>query len=504
MSGVTTLAAAESGKLHKSLGRLDIIFLTVAATISVDTIGQVAAGGGAEAFTWAVVLGVTFLVPYALVMAELGSSFPQEGGPYVWVRLAFGRLPAAIATLFYWITNPVWLGGSLAFIAAETCDAYLFSVPPGGAVDYLVKLAFIWVSIGFAVASIAYGKWLLTAGAIAKMLLVAVFGVTVVVYAAEHGVHGAAAGDFAPTTGGFLASVPLLLFALVGFEAQNGAAEEMRDPKRDVPVSVATSGTISILCYLVPIFGIIAVIPAENITGIGGFLGAIAEVFSVYGGAADALVTTVAAVFVFVLLTQGTAWMIASDRVQAVAGTDAAFPRTFGVFHEKLGTPVRVNLLSGVVATAFMLVAMQLTDGDGAAVFAVVLTIAITTLLLSYLLIFPTVLRLRTRYADVERPYRVPGGKAGLYVAFGLIYAWIALGSFVAVFPGTLEQLFGVDYDFAETWGMSRLRFEAFTLGTLAAFVLFAVGGYRWARRDREAAAHHAVPESAAAEASPA
>lgn len=93
-----------AGRLQRNLGRLDIIFLTIAATISIDTIGQIASGG-AQAFTWTAVIVLAFLVPYGLVMAELGSSFPQEGGPYVWVRLAFGRFWASLSTMFYWITN---------------------------------------------------------------------------------------------------------------------------------------------------------------------------------------------------------------------------------------------------------------------------------------------------------------------------------------------------------------------------------------------------------------
>ena len=151
---------------------------------------------------------------------------------------------------------------------------------------------------------------------------------------------------------------------MVGFEAQNGAAEEMRNPRRDVPVSVAVTGVISALCYLVPIFGITAVLPASQISGATGFLDAIGTVFGVYGPAAHVLLRITAALFIFVLLNQGSAWMIASDRVQAIAGADGTFPRFFGVFHPTLGTPVRVNLLSGVVATAFCVAATVFVQGS--------------------------------------------------------------------------------------------------------------------------------------------
>jgi len=171
--------ARVSGHLQRNLGRLDIIFLTIAATISIDTIGQIASSGGGEAFTWTAVIVVAFLVPYGLVMAELGSSFPQEGGPYVWVRLAFGRFWASVSTMFYWITNPVWLGGSLTFLAATTWSVYLVHTHEGTAGDYLFKLAFIWLAILSAIVSLRYGKWLLNVGAILKVALVAVFVVTV-------------------------------------------------------------------------------------------------------------------------------------------------------------------------------------------------------------------------------------------------------------------------------------------------------------------------------------
>ncbi|WP_223691404.1 APC family permease [Leifsonia poae] len=473
---------------HKTLGRLDIVFLSISAIIAIDTVAQIAAGGGAEAFTWTVIIGITFLFPYALVIAELGSTFHDEGGPFVWVRLAFGKLTAAIATLFYWITNPLWMGGSLVFISAATWSAYIAPLPEGSAGDIAFKLIFIWLAIGTAIIGLKYGKHIVAAGAIVKVALLVIFVVTVVVYAFQNGIHGYAAGDFSPTLGGFLAVTPVILFAVVGFEAPNGAAEEMRDPQRDVPKAIATSGIISILCYLVPIFAILAVLPASKVQGASGFLEAFKEVFSVYGLASGPVMLIAGLLFVFVVLTQASAWMIASDRVQAAAGADGAFFRYFGVFSKRFGTPVRMNLLSGIVATVFCIAATMLLKGSTAAVFTVVLTVAISTLLLSYLVIFPSIVRLRRRYPDVERPFRVPGGRAGLWIAVVIIYAWVVLGSWVAVFPGTLESVFGLKYDFIDTWGVDRPTFEGFTVGTLIVIVVMALVGYYWQRaRDRRA-----------------
>jgi len=469
--------------LRKTLGRLDIVFLAVAAVIGIDLIAQIGAIGGAEAFTWAVVIAITFLLPYALVTAELGSTFREEGGPYIWVRMAFGKLAAAVSTMYYWITNPIWLGGSLVFISAATWDAYIQPLVSGSLGDYAFKFVFVWLAIGTAIIGLQYGKWIVAAGAVCKVAFIVFFVVTVVIYAAQNGVHGYAIGDFSPTLAGFLGVTPVLLFAFVGFEAPNGAAEEMRNARRDVPIAVATSGSVAVACYLVPIFAILAVVPIEQLSGASGFMDAVAEVFTVYGDGAAPMMVAAALVFIFIALTQGSAWMIASDRVQASAAADRAFPRFFGQFSARFGTPVRMNLLSGVIATVFTVAATELVSGSATSVFNVVLTVAITTLLLSYLIIFPAVIALRRRFPDVERPYRIPGGSAGLWLSTLLIYFWVALGSWVAVFPGTLEPLFGVDYDFAETWGVSRWTFEVFTLGTLIVIIVAALLGYACTRK---------------------
>lgn len=206
------------------------------------------------------------------------------------------------------------------------------------------------------------------------------------------------------------------------------------------------------------------------------------EVFSVYGSASHVMLSVAAAAFVFVLLAQGCTWMMASDRVQAVAAADGAFPRWFGEFHAGLGTPVRVNVLSGVVATAFMFAGAQL-HGAASAAFGVVLNMAVSTLLISYLAIVPTALRLRRRFPDVERPFRVAGGRAGVRICVVLGYAWVLLGSWQTVAPGVLEHALGVRYDFAGTWGTSRVTFELFTFGTLAVIVAVALIGHAVARR---------------------
>ena len=196
--------------------------------------------------------------------------------------------------------------------------------------------------------------------------------------------------------------------------------------------------------------------PKDEIGGIDGFFDATATVFSVYGGAADGMLKVLSVCLVFVLMSQGASWMIISDRMQAIAAADGAFfGGFFGVFNRKLSTPVRMNFLSGVAGTVFLLVAMQLS-GNAGAIFDVVLIISITTFLLCYLLIIPAAVKLRSVQPERPRPFRVPVSDRGFALMGSLCFFWIALGSWVAVFPGTLEALFGIDYPFCDIWGVHR------------------------------------------------
>ena len=494
----TSFALQERRKLIKSLRRIDMVFFTICAFVGLDTLGTVASNGP-EGFLWLLITAVLFVAPYMLLMSEVGSAFTQEGGPYEWTKLAFGRLQGGVAAVLYWVTNPLWVGGSLAFTAVAAWSANISKIGNGTAGDYAFCLAFIWISITVAIISLRYGKWIPNAGAILRAVVLGLFSLTMIVYGAKHG-FSHFQGHFSPSRAVFFALVPVLLFNYVGFELQNGAAEEMENPQRDVPISILRSGIVGVLMYVVPVFCILIVLPADKVTNIGGFIDAVTVAFhGVYGGAAHGLLIFMTLCFIAALVTSGAVWMIGSDRIQAVAAYDGAFFPFFGVFNKRLGTPVRVNVMSGVVSSIFCIAALAWFNAGANATFYVVLTIAISTTLISYLWIFPTALKLRYLYPGVHRPYVHPFGKVGIWVSTLLVMFWIALGSFEAVLPGVLERMFGLSYDFKGTWGVTRAKYEAYTFGTLAIILVFALLGYWSAARVRGDVATVPIdPDSAA------
>jgi amino acid transporter len=450
----TAAAAAERAKLQRHFGRFDILFFLICTIVGVDTIASVASSGG-EAFTWMLILAVLFFVPQALLFAELGSAFPQEGGPYFWTRLAFGRLVGAVNNFLYWITNPVWIGGTLAGACVGAIEVFFNN---GNAVStpffYVIALIFVWVSVLAAILSFSQAKWLPTAGAFARFLLLGLFTISCAIYAGKHGMHGLGGSAYKPSYAGFVALVGVLLFNYVGFELPSSAGEEMTNPKRDVPFGIARSAVASVLLYALPVLGILIVLPATAVTNFGGFADAMKDVFTVYGGsiakdgtptlsgAGTILAGVGAALFILCLLTSGVTWIMGSDRALAVSCYDGAGPRFLGVINARFGTPVRVNIFSGIVATLIVILAETITSGNAAKYFVAVLGVTISTTLISYLGIYPAVWKLRRSHPEVARPFRMPWMKP-LTV---LLVALIVVATIQLIAPGLGDSWFSSNY----------------------------------------------------------
>ncbi len=486
---------SESSKLRRELGRLDTVCLLIAAVVVIDTLGAVA-NGGAQALTWLLVVSLTFFVPAGLVISELGAAFPQEGGSYIWTRLAFGRLCGALTAFLYWIESPIWLGGSLT-ITALTVFGEFFE-PLEGIWRYVFALAFIWTAIAVAIAPLSKGKRVPASGAVAQVILLTFFTATVGLYALENGVHGFGIGHFSPTWAVFIAVAPVLFYNLIGFELPSAAAGEMRNPQRDVPASIARAGVLTLVLYSVPIVAILAVVPAERITSLAGFIDAMKSVFTVYGGhvapdgtvvlagAGQALGALAAAGFIWVLLANGLTWVMGTGRSQAVACLDGAGPRCLGRFSRRLGTPVLMCLVSGGVATATMAAAFAVSGGNGERYFSVVLSLSIVLLALSNLAVFPALVKLRRSHPDVARPFRVPGGAAGAWLCSTLATAWAAFAILAVLWPGLGTP--NPDAALPDGFAGDRLGFVLAEFVSLALVLAAAFAFARLGRRSKQAA----------------
>jgi amino acid transporter len=477
-----TLATREKAKLRKVLRRFDLVLFTACAIVGLDSVAA-AAQAGAQAITWLLISFVAFLIPYGMLIAELGSAFPVEGGPYEWARMAFGRAAGAVTSILYWLSNPIWVGGTLTAATIASVNAFIVSKPLGTTAEIIVGLAFIWVTVGIAIVAFRIGKWGPNIGTFVKVAVVGIFAVLFIVFLVQHGRPAGAstAADLKPSLSGFLTAIGILVFLWVGFELSNGASEEMLNPKRDVPRMIVSSGIIAAVLYGLVILGIVLVIPGAGLSSVNGFAHAYASVAGVFHS--HVLNVLFAVGVILTLVGSGSVWLEGADRTQAIAALDGAAPAWLGRF-TSFGTPIAVNLSSGVIASVMCVLVFVSTSGSLVSFFAVMLALVISTTTLSYVFIFPALIVLRRKYPSVDRPYRVPGGKAGAWAAVIVTEAFVIVTVITLVWPGAINGWFGQSYSVKSSWGVSRAYFEWVTLGSLA--VMIALGMLFWALGERK------------------
>lgn len=442
----------EKKKLRKEFNYLDMIFYTLAALIGLDTIGAFAANG-AQSLTWLVISAITFLVPYALLTAELGSTFTQEGGMYVWCKMAGGRFFGALGAMMYWVSNPLWLGGTLAVGSIAAIKSFWFgslSYQFGGnaatdaAVEILIALFFVWGTIWCAILSLRVGKYISVFGSYLKLGLLGIFVILAVIFLLGGHSKGGSLNlaDLVPTNFALVVSaiLPVLIFQWQGFEVQNGAGEEMENPQRDVPRSIIRAGIVAVVAYAAFLITILLVLPKSQLTNVGGFLSAFKSVSTVLGPLATPLGWFVALAFAVALASSGGTWIMGADRTYAISALDRTAPLIFGRFSAKYGTPIAVNLMSGIMATVAMVAAILVNafgSGSITTLFSLVLGFVISTATLAYLFMFPSFLILRYKYPNVPRTYKVPGGMVGAWIVTLLPFTYALIAVIFILVPST-------------------------------------------------------------------
>jgi amino acid transporter len=343
-----------------------------------------------------------------------------------------------------------------------------------GWLEFVVGALFIWIAVTWNILSLRYMKWVPNLGSIVRLSLLAVFAILVIVTLLSGKAQGSL-GGWQPTSGVFISVIGVLVFAWVGFELSTNASEEMEDPQKDVPRMVVGSGIISAIAYAVPIIGVLLVISAKNLTNVGSFVAAYQTVVgNILGGTgANILNFFVGAAIVFSLLTSGTVWLMGADRMMAIGALAGSGPKGLGRFSARFGTPVRVNVLSGILATIFLLAVVIVnhvySGGNLASLFSVVLSIAISTTTFSYLFIFPALIVLRYKFPNAARPYKVPGGMAGVWVVGGITWLYALAATVFSLWPG----LFSASV-LGQASSVDRAPFEITVLVTMA--IVIAVG----------------------------
>ena len=476
----------EKAKLDKTLRRWDMALFTACAIIGFDTLAYTVKVGLGQAVTWIIITFFIFLIPFGLLTAEVSTAFPAEGGVYAWCRMSFGKLFGELATMMYWLSNAIWLGGTLTGVTIGVLAVFFFpNTTLNTTEEIIIGLAFTWVTILLSVIALKYGKWTGNLGTIFKAIIMVVMAVLGILFVVREGIpHGVApASSYSPSISGFLAVIGVVVFLWVGFELQGSAGEEMVNPQKDVPRSIFSSGLITTGMYLVVMLTMLLVIKEKEITGSSGIPTAVNIVMSdaVGKSAAKAIGYFLGVIFILQYLSSASVWTLGSARVQAVASLDGAAPRMLGKF-SKQGTPLPMCILMGIVGSIMCVIVFVFTSGSLYSFLGVMIALDTSLTVVVYVFVIPAMVRLRTTHPNVHRPYRVPGGAAGLWACAAITWILSLITCITLLWPGLIDNMLGQKYSITDSWGMSRMRFELMDLGTFVVLMLIGVGFWAYGR----------------------
>lgn len=457
------------------MGFWDVLLFNIATVLGPRWIAAAGHNGTSSISLWGLA-AVFFFVPGALVINELSSRFPEEGGLYVWAREAFGPFHGFIAGWTYWIYTVFYFPGLL--LASASMSAYILG-GRGAALaqdrTFLlsVSLGLLLVAVVLNIIGLNIGKWLQNAGGVGTYLPLLILALVALVVSFKYGsaTHFTLHNMLPAWNWDTVNFWSQIAFAFTGLELVSAMSEEVRDPRRTLPRAVFGAGALIALAYVAGTLAVLALVPAANLDPQSG-------VFHAITVGSMALKIGALGMLAAVLVTVGNAGGVGSTvagiaRVPFVVGIDRYLPAAFGKIHPKWKTPYISILVQATVSGAILL-GSQINDTTRGA-YQFLIDAAIILYFIPFLYMFAAVIKLARRKDrnENEQAVLVPGGRVGVWICGGLGFAVVLLGILVSLVPP------GDSSD--------KVGFEMKLVGgTLASILLGLVLYWRGARRKGE------------------
>ncbi|HXB73584.1 MAG TPA: APC family permease [Candidatus Acidoferrales bacterium] len=354
----------------------------------------VSKAGYAGAILILLVTPLIWALPAALMVAELSSALPEEGGFYVWAFRSMGP---------FWGFQEAWLSlvGSIFDMAIYPTlfVGYLGHFAPSltaGGRGIAIGVAMIAVSAAW---NVAGAKTVGGSGFVMTMLLLAPFAV-LAAYAGFHR-ETTAALPVPLHNVDILGGILVAMWNYMGWDNASTIAGEVDRPQRTYPLAMAGAVTLVTLSYVVPVGAVALTGLDANRWSTGGWAD-VSRAILPPGFGSQALAVAITVGGILGAVGSLNALTMSLSRLPAVMAEDGFLPKVLARRHSKTGAPW--------VAIVFC-----------AAAWALCLTFSFTKLIvldvlltgLSILLEFASLVALRIREPELPRPYRVPGGMAG-------------------------------------------------------------------------------------------
>ncbi len=463
---------------------LTIFSLTMITVGSVDSIRNLPATAlfGSQLIAFFILGALFFLIPTALVSAELASGWPKQGGVYIWVKEAFGKRIGFLAIWLQWIENVIWYPTILSFVAGSI--GYLIN-PSLSSNPYFLCAVIVssfwgatWVNLRGMSSSAVLSNVCAISGLLLPMALIIGLGAAWIVGDNPIQIqfdsqslmpHWHDRSKWVALTG--------VMMSFCGIEIATVHANDVNNPQRAFPRALVYSVGIILSTLILGSLAIAVVLPQNEINLVAGIMQAFDAFFTRYH--LVWFMPVVAIMLVMGGLGGVSNWIIAPTKGLLVAAQDGNLPPYFERVNQK-GAPVVMLIGQAIIVTILSALFLFMPSVNGS--YWLLTALAAQLYMLMYILMFVAAVKLRIKAPAHPRAFRIPGGLTGMLIVAGIGMMGVLTTLVVSFMPPD-----GIDVG-------SLARYEM----TLASGLLLMcsppfVAAWLQARRDRAIAASEVI-----------
>ncbi len=395
---------------------------------------SIVAGEGVNSFAFFLLAIIVFLIPLVLVSAELSSTWHRGGGSYMWVKEAFGPRAGFITVWLICLQNLTWL--SLPLIWICYCLAYTFNVQwlDNSYYHLILSLIIIWITAFLSQKGTKFLKPLSNYGVIIGFFIPAATLIVLGGFWFFKGLPTVASFSLSNLGTDFTKAshwiiFPSLVFTFQGVEISAFHAKEVKNPKKTYPKAIFLSAILSII---ITVFGSLAFaffLPKEKILSFDSVTETILTLFKTFH------ISKLFPIFSFLLglgiYVNFANWFSGPIRGLAKVAKHGNLPPAFHQVN-KHNMPSTLIITQSVLMS--ILVALFILFPNIHTVYWFILAISAIWYLIAYLLIFAAAIKLRYKFPKLERPFKIPGGKLGMWCISGLGFVSCLVSLFFGFF----------------------------------------------------------------------
>ena len=467
----TTVAASSSSAGSKSPGHLGLVTLTLMTAALFLTLRNMPmmAATGMQMLFFNVVTVFAFMIPLALVSAELATAWPKNG-VFHWTEEAFGTRWGLVAVWFQWVQSCFGMTSILSYVAASL--AYAFN-PELANSRWFIVAVILTVYWGATFANLHSTRISGLISSVCLSLGVLLPSVVLIGLAIGYVVQGRPMHlDTTLTVSNWLPvshpqqSLVLFLsfiFGVVGIEVSASHAREVKDVRRNYPIAVIAAAVLGFAVTLLGGLAVAVVVPKGELNLVSGAVQALQMLLDSWH--LSALAPVAAILVAMGAAGQVSTWVVGPVKGLWAAGRSGNLPPWFQRTNSR-GVPQNLLISQALAMSAVAMVFVVAPSVNGA--FLILTSAAVILYSVMYLVLFAGAIRLRYTQPDVPRPYRVPGGRV-----WGL---WLLAGT------GFLTTLACFVIGLLPPGGIREAVYLPLMVGTLVVMLLAPLALYRWRR----------------------